>query len=271
MITINNYTYPILNFFGLNTLWEHPMFSSIMQKVPTESVKEEFTDTMRTIQDIYSKRKIELDTWKSLEEITAKRRDAWPILAYDPEDFQRLGPEMMMNTDAFISYLWSTRYHDAIPEVVPAEVWDDAFNYKDDRFYDWLSQGTIHIKGIMIRPSEKATSMYFMHQDKEKKNDIATSMCLMDRYLMMFQANESGFISTNLNVPHGFKDLAAKRGISVEQAYFQEDIYNILKYHHYVHVAGKGKSKLMRRGDTETFNGTTYRSYTDTPLMFITD
>ena len=270
MITINNYSYPILNFFGLQALWEHPMFSTIMEKVPAETAKGEMPESMKALQDMYAEQGHSPVTWRSFEELTAKRRDAWPILALYPEDFNALGAERVMGIDSMISLLWHTYYHDAIPEVVPPEVWDESFYYKaDKKFHDWFFGNEIHVKGIMIRPYEKTACLYFVHRDENM--DMASSMYLMDRYLLLFHAGGAGFMSSRFVVPSGFKKLAAIRGTSLEETFFEEDIYNVLKYHHYVHVLGKGKTTLMHRGDSMSFRGSTYRSYTDTPLMFVTN
>ena len=270
MEIINNITYPILNFFGYPILWEHPMFASIFEKVEGEIPENKFPDIVDGFRNIGSKYGVDFGFWKTREKLTAKRREAWPMMALLEDDFHELGDENVMLTDSLVAHYWSLFLYDIIPEVVPPEVWDDAFDKDDDSEYDeWLRKGGFEARGILLRPYEGIACPYLIC--KAENTDIVVSMCLLGRHLMMFHTGAAGFLSNNIEVPDGIFDIARDRSVKPVVAYFQEDVYNLLRYYHYVHVAGKGTTKILHRGDAESFRGTTYKSMTDTPLLFVTN
>jgi len=270
MEIINNITYPILNFFGYPVLWEHPLFASIMENVPMEDTVDQLSESGKVFKEVGDKYDLNTKAWKTREKLTARRREAWPLLSFAQDDFNALGPEGAMSFDNFISQFWGLLLHDAVPEVVPPEVWDEAFEYDSGNEYDdWVGQKEFAIKGVMLRPYEKVTSAFFISNGGDGATSM--SMCLFGGEVAYFHINGNGFISGNLELPNEVYNIARMRNVPPQVAYFQEDAYNILRYFHYSNVLGKGEKRILHRGDAETFHGTTYKSMTDTPLLFVTN
>ncbi len=256
MEIINNITYPVLHFFGYPILWEHPLFAAYIRKVPIQDAP----PGNRGFFDSAGGR------WLPKGGATAENIGKWPLLSFSQEDFCDLGPSNVMLTNHTAAAYWSMLFHNAIPEVVPPEIWEEASSrYEDDVFDEWLASNGFEAKGVLIQPGEQMAVLFYVCRN------IAISMCLYGRQLILFNSSWTGFVSRDVAVPGDLGAIAREQGISMEEAFFQEHIYNLLQYYHYIHVLDMGKKTLLRRGDGKTFRGTQYKSLTDTPLFFISD
>lgn len=269
MITINNLTYPILNIFGVRVPWDHPMFASILRKVPQEGRSE----AMRQMSSLMREAGEKFpglaggEMYASVAPVTARSRAKWPLFSYNAGDFASVGYEEVNKHDSVLSMFWSIFLHDRIPEVVPRDIWDEAFDDNDEGFYEWATDD-YRFDGVMIRPGEGIASLYVLNKDGE--NDVSFTATLHGtRLVMLGIGGAAGFVSKLIIRPEGLNEIARMRGCTVDQAYMQEDVYNILKYHYYTKVAGRTATTILHRGDTAEYAGSTYKSYTDTPLAFI--
>ena len=270
MQIINNITYPILNFFGYPVLWEHPLFGPIMEKTSVEEAVQHIPGVGKQFLDVNNKYGKKTQAWRTKEKITPERRKEWPLLSLSQKDFRELGRDTVMGIDNGIVSLWGLYFHKKVPEVVTPDVWDKICNNDDEESYRvWLNKDEITIGGVLLFPFGKWTTVFYYSSDNEKP--VAIVMNFMMSQLVAFYANGAGFFSSDLNPSEILFVLSKERGITLSEAYFQQSIYNVLRYYHYVYVLGKGNTKILHRGDAETFHGMTYKSTTDTPLLFVTN
>lgn len=229
MYRINNYLYPVLDYIGCPVIFEHPDFSRIFE--------------------IYKRNECSAEEWESLKElggiddvpgkaaILSLRKDAalerMPLFSVGKKDRQKWGIYPIMSTYTMLSYMWAMQINRQWPEIVPGYLWDQAYDYDAKGEYDrWLEEKAKNgcvASGILIRPKEEVTEMFVISYKEDFQMEM--SVILGKGQILSSHVNFCGLISRLLELPQKeLKTIANSRRCSIEEAFFQEDMYNILKY-----------------------------------------
>jgi len=223
MRIINNFAYPVLNLFGYAVPWEHPLFAQYLRKADPEVRK-------RVIENMDDQDLEVMDVWVSNGEMTAERRAAWPVFALDMQDFTDLPDDVLQDIDEATAAYWSLFFHNAIPEVVPWNVWETAYDYDEEGFVKWLKDlpERHSLSGILLRADERVASLYsFVF---EGKDTFAHVHSLIGSFTVSNHVNSSGFLSNVMVPPDEIRAAAKEFGHTVIEESFNAEMKCIMKY-----------------------------------------
>lgn len=260
MRIINNFTFPVLNLFGYKIPWEHPLFAPFLRKATPEEQKKYLSKESRF--DGFKK-----DVWLSAGEMTADRRATWPVFALAQEDFVSLSDQAMVDIDEATSLYWAMFLHEAIPEVVPWDVWRDSYEYDEDGFSKWLKKlpDDQVFSGVILRPDEEVTSLYCFIL--ERKDTTAFVHSMLHGFTVSDSINGNGFLSKGVEIDDDLHEAAVEFGHSDQEEFFMSEMRCIMKYIYY-RESGRTQKALFHRGDSGFSGSDEYKSATDTPLIF---
>ena len=266
MILLNDIHFPVLRFIKEHDFFQHPAFAKHIIK-PTKELQEEIKNTEQ-----FQKIAFSYDQEVSIVSQTAATREKWPLFAILKNDYMELEKNQIAAIDHLIQTVWVfLQSNKKKPELVTRDVWDEMFQEKNaDGFDEWLEKKTQQgdtMYGIMIRPEEDITEFYYIKLNPDG-TAIEISFVLSMNVLLYFHCNHIGFLSKNCGyesyLPQ-LRTIAASRNVTVEQAFFQEDIYNVLRYIYY-REKNMLQPRTLKRGDVIDGLDHKVAVYTDIPI-----
>lgn len=266
MILLNDIHFPVLRFLGEFDFFQHPAFAKHVTK-PSKDLQEEIKNTEQFRRIAFS-----YDQEVSIVSQSAGTREKWPLFAILKSDYKVLEKDQIAAIDHLLQTVWVfLQSNKKKPELVTRDVWDDMY-YKEnaDGFDKWLekkAQQAETMYGIMIRPEENITEFYYI-QFYPDGTGMEISFGLTMNVLLYFHCNHIGFLSKDSGyesyLPQ-LRTIAASRKITVEQAFFQEDIYNVLRYIFY-REKNMLQPRTLKRGDVIDGLDHKIAVYTDVPI-----
>ena len=263
MNNINNFTYPVLNLFGYENIWEHPMFSAFLREATPEEMARVAATRGVTFKD-------DDRVFLPIGDMSAERRLMWPAFALTPEDFFTFDREGLISFDEALATCWRHHFHDVVPEVIPLDVWDKAFDHDIDGFERWVRNITVGtaFRGVMVRADEEVATMYsFLFGEGSVAVYVHT---MLHNFSIGVSYNHDVFLSRNIEVPDEVLAMARRYGHTAEEEFLLAEQRCIMKYIYYKN-SGQTEQALLHRGESAFSGGTEYKSATDTPVFFISN
>lgn len=260
MQRINNVFYPVLNFIGHQILEGCTEMKPFYEKVKRENLTDEELDVIKDGLEITKEHNVDVNIYKLKSPELLHKLSLFAISRNDQLAWDIKGIQFARQLSGI---LWNPMVYKETPEIVPRKLWDDAYEFGKG-FDDWLKEKYekgYNASGIMIRPEEKVCEVY--HINYSDKDSIETSVVLFGNCIKTVHCNFGGLISEDLKIPEEINEIAAMRKESAPRAYFQEDMYNILRLLHYKEKTGI-KPKLYYRGDVIRYGDEQYEMFTDT-------
>lgn len=260
---ISNFAYPALQLFQTpdKGLWNMPMFKNIFEEKKVKDLSPEELARL-SIENPGP----EMDVVITKERLTPKRLSEWPLFAVDQKDFEALSTDQWNSIHSILSLLWAMNWHDCTPEVVLPELYDNAFYHKPDGYDQWLEKLVAekrHLRGVWVRVQDEVVVMYDINYSQEQP--MESSCTLWRNKLVSFHVNFNGYINStvarNARTPE-MERVMWQRGVDLQTAVFQEDMYNILVTEYYKQYYML-KPVPLKKGDTEG----PYIITTDVPLV----
>lgn len=233
MHTVNELNYPILRYYDTPTLPKHYDFQDLYRKLSTGETLDMIVkhpdspavSVCKQFPDIFAPKC----------EINARNLRSFPIFRIPEQDIPKVDNETIVMLWYIFSHLWTPLFYKKKPEIVKGSTWDEMY-YKDSTGYDeWLENKGLNgyeESGIIIRPHEEICELYWIHYTKEQ-HVTEMSFCFHGKELIYAHYNFRGFVSSELNIPKEFEKIARHRNVSLQEAFFQEDMYNILRWLYY--------------------------------------
>ena len=262
MYRINNYLYPVLKYAGYPVIFQHPDFSRTFDIYKPSDYSEEEWERLKKFEGI--------EDMPENTAILALRKDAslekMPLFSVGNKDRQKWGIDHIMATYTMVSHLWAMQITHQRPEIVASYLWDQAYDYDDKGEFDrWLEEKVnsgYRKSGIMIRPKEEITEMFVISYQEGFQMEM--SVTLGKGQILSSHVNFCGLISRLLDI--NVKELtivADSRKCSIEEAFFQEDMYNILRYLFYKEHFMLTPTSIDN-GDVLTLPDGHYKMFSDT-------
>lgn len=269
MRIINNIHYPVLDFIGDTVPWDNPLFRDIWTRLSPE-------ETVRAMAEVPGFMK-ETSSFKNLpvthalqQTPTAKRIAKWPLFSIPAEDFEALGRDGFIGLIDLVSKIWSAPAQgpsDTV-EIVKGSLWDTIFYKSPEGFDEWLDtkEKNFSVKGTMLRPHEGIVEKFVILYTENAL--LEASMCFDGKECIWAHINFNGFLSSTINLPDSIGEIAGRRKCSEKQAFFQEDMYNILLYLFYKeHFMLKPRKVAKYEILTESEGYDSFRIVTDVPCI----
>lgn len=256
MVIINSITYPITDYIPLHSPWDHKSFNGIMHKLSVQDTYEAFQKNPELLSEAQFLDKMP-ECYKYTVKPTAKRLAAWPLFSVREKDYEVIGTENILHFFKMLTLFWHFLPKDddgnKYCEIVPGSLWDEAFYHGPEGFDEWLDSIKTSYRdcGFLIRPDEGIAEFYYI-SIKEGK-EMSLSYIIAGKQILTMNMNCNGYISSDINFGkndmNGLMAIANARGCTFNNAFFQEDIYNILKYNYYKEYHGV-KARKVARGET---------------------
>lgn len=262
MQIINGINYPILNFLGTPNLWAHRAFRDIWRTLTPEEAQKAMAEGAR-----YAKL-LHFDAL--IQNPTGKRTAAWPMMAVGEDDFNAMGKETFLAVTELVQTIWSftAKSGNTPVEIVTGSLWDSMYYNAPKGYDEWLDKAVKTNRvftGILLRPYERITEMYAV-MTGEKMYEM--SLVVSGRTLLWCLANGTGFVSSALDLSGDIEKVASSRGCTLQEAFHQEDIYNILKYTYFKEHFLLRPRRLAKGETLAEEDGTpAYRLVTDIPCI----
>ena len=274
MEIINNYNYPILNYIGSPTIIGHKSFRGIYKEIDTsgmdEQEKEEFLKGLpdNFMKELYLKGFGQL--MGLVQNPTQKRLEKWPIMAIDEGMFRKFkDTEAYLNlVDVFNTY-WYTDFRNVTPEIVNRKFWDEMYFRGPDGYDGWLEdliKKGCRTSGIFIYPEQDITKLFVINY--ENGNAYEIEFVFRENKLVLFHLNYNGYLDDkvyNISRNPQLQKIASIRNVTIQEAYFQEEMYNVLKYLYFKETY-RMVSKDLHKGDSIYGNGQ-LKYYSDAPCV----
>lgn len=274
MEIINNYNYPILNYIGSPTIIGHKSFRGIYQEIDTSRMTEQ--EKQELLNDIPDNSTKELYLKGSgqliglIQNPTQKRLEKWPIMAVNEDMFREIKDteKFLYLMDVFNTY-WFTDFSKVTPEIANRKFWDEMYFRGPDEFDGWLEdlvKKGCNMSGIIIYPEQDITRLFVINYEKEYAYEM--SFVFRKNKLISFHHNYSGFLDDKIyNIQRNpqLQKIATIRNVTIQEAFFQEEMYNVLKYLYFKETY-RMVPKELHKGDNIYGNGQ-LKYYSDAPCV----
>ena len=237
MHVVNELNYPFFRYHGLNSLVSHRDFNGLYEKMSDREVVDLVIETPDD--PIVKMCKHLPEAYGSLVPITAASLRQFPIFRIPEVDVSSVSDSDVHLLWSFFYRMWTLFFFDKPFEIVKGSVWDEMYDAKEDGYDEWLQEkaekGFLQF-GAMLRPHEGICEYYVISYNGGVFSE--SSFCFSGKELLWGHFNFKGFLSKGLSFTDDLDMVAKFRNISREEAFFQEDMYNILRWLHYKEFHG---------------------------------
>ena len=277
MKIVNCITYPILNYLDQPVPWLHRSFSRIFDFADKKEILSQIPYRPELLDEIGNFNGFP-EALRLADKPTAKRVSGWPLFAFDPEDFRTMGESRFLALLKIITLVWQTVIfqEEATAEVVTASTLNDAMDFDPEGFDEWFDRKraeSYSVSGLLLIPETGMAEIFRFDYapGTDDENSTETTVALAGTTTAWIQTNYQGFASHNLNIGSDplYRELAAERGWTLEETFFENDTFAILKYVYYKEKLGLrpraiGKGETIRAGErTDSW----FRVITDAPCV----
>lgn len=263
MTRINDVLYPALKFHGYRCLQDAPEYARFFKPVTEEQLMKSGNKEM--LERINSEKEKGLNP--AIHVLKNQPNEArLPIFAIAQKDRKQWGDEATQTIIETVNYFWTLAYSRSQIEIVPGYLWDDSYNVGLSEEYDaWLENKVregYNSSGILIRPKEEICVMYYILYQKDAQ--IEASLGMHKNRILYHHVNFLGKLTSDIELPGVVSEIARQRHNTPDETFFQEDMYNILRYLFYKeHFLLKPTT--VGRGDRLDLQDGIYDIFTDTP------
>ena len=277
MKIVNCITYPILNYLDQPAPWLHRSFSKIFDFADKNEILSQIPYHPEMLNEIGYFDKFP-KALRLADKPTAKRVSGWPLFAFDPEDFRTMGESRFLGFLKVITLVWQTVIfqEEATAEVLTSKTLNDAMDFDPEGFEEWFDRKRAEgysVSGLLLIPESGIAEIFRFDYapGTDDENSTETTIALAGATTAWIQTNYRGFASRNLNIGSDplCQELATKRGWTLEETFFENDTFAILKYVFYKEKLGLkpkavGKGETIRAGErTDSW----FRVITDAPCV----
>lgn len=267
MHVVNELNYPALRYYNYPSLLAHLDFEHIYKKL-TDSETVDYL-VKHPDEPIGKISKTLPDAFAPIIDIKHDGFQSFPFFALRKNDALTCDMDRVyMLWDLFLK-MWPFYFCDKEFEIVKGSMWDDMFYFAPDGYDDWLRnkmEKGFESSGIIIRPHEQICEFYFILYTEKGMTEI--SFAFHRKELIYAHASFEGFISSALDLAPMLENIAEHRHITRQEAFFQEDMYNILRWLYYKESFRMKPVPVPRVKKFIDGNGyTDFRMATDTPCV----
>ena len=267
MHTINELNYPALRYYNYVTFAKHPDFAPFFRELTTnETLNEIIKHPDDPVVSICKKMP---DAYTLKEEMNGRTLQSFPFFKVPADDIDTLDDEQIQFLWYMFTRMWTLEFYNKQPEIVKGSTWDEMYYNNVPGYDEWLddkAKNGFNSSGIIIRPHEQVCEFYkisYMHN-----KCIEISFCFHGSELVWGHINFDGFLSSVLELPKTLDIIAKQRKVTRQEAYFQEDMYNILRWLYFKEFHGmKPKAIVPFKKFFDKSGYADFRMATSTPCV----
>lgn len=237
MHVINELNYPSLRYYDYPSLAKHQDFAGLFRKL---TANETIDIVMKHLDDPIIKMCKKLpDAFAPVNEINGYNLLSFPFFRIPKEDIRTVEDEILQGLWYVFTRMWTMYFYNKETEIIKGSTWDEMYYNAPIGYDDWLEdkmKNGFCNSGIIIRPYEQVCEFYLILYAKDM--GVELSYVFHGKELVSAHLNFDGFLTSTIYVPDELERVAKHRNISKKEAYFQEDMYNILRWLFYKEAKG---------------------------------